>query len=137
MPTEQIIHIALSVVMGMVSTIFVLWTRALRLEKSSLIERIETLKAETTRELRDIRDDMQALGLHVDKGTSKCSERTGEIQKGIGELVKAQAKLPQELSALFMPRNEIMLLSEESRRDRAALAAEVKALWACVRKETR
>lgn len=127
MPTsEQLFHIVFSLVMGMVSTIFILWTRHLNLEKSNLLQQIEVLRAQHERDMKDVRDDMQALSLHVDKGTSRCSERTGAIQEGIGRLTDRMTRLPEDLRTVFISKAEVDLLVSESRRDREALWREVR-----------
>lgn len=45
------------------------------------------------RQIHELVEDMQALKTHVDRGTSRCSERTGQIQKGIGDMIERLVRL--------------------------------------------
>lgn len=44
-------------------------------------------------QLEQLTDEMQALRAHVDHGTSKCSERTGQIQQGIWAMTERLVRL--------------------------------------------
>lgn len=86
MTSERIIDLILLVIMTLGGALFRSWAR-------ELMTREEALRRDVDKDVRDLKDDMQALELHVDEGSKRCSEKMGQVQHGLIGMAERLARI--------------------------------------------